>query len=133
MKKKTIEIATVREIAQVCDFKDVIRALEYHYRDYPRLRGKYGKMVFNRFKNAPKRKHRDSIERIILRYAIFITLDKKDERDAYYSVSTNKFSLSFRLWNEIANIPIAHETLKSYSFEEILAHLIWEVTWYGNE
>ena len=44
-----------------------------------------------------------------------------------------KWSVSFMPWNYLASLPITVDALGHYSPEDIIAHFLWEITWYGNE
>lgn len=51
-----------------------------------------------------------------------------------YGIDTtdNKsYGLDFTSWGEWLNIPIADETIDSYEKEELVAHIIWEITAWG--
>jgi hypothetical protein len=94
--------------------------------------------VFTQLKTYPEVKQKNPKERIEIIVggdrAFLPPMDKDGEgRDEMYSCSTNAYSLSFRKWIEVSNILISEETLKHYTAEEMLAHFIWEITWYGPE
>lgn len=120
---------TPRELAQISNWKDVQKSLRFFYG------GKWTKAieVFERIKNAPTVKHKDPAEFLEVYCGGFITLDKEDMEDRSYNIHTNKYSLSFRKWDELSNIPFAEETMRKYRTEDLLAHFIWEITWYGVE
>lgn len=117
---------TPRELAQKVKFRDVYKALHYFYKG----KWSYAEKVFNRIKDAPKKAHRNKAEFIEV---ICINEMEDGEYGSWYQIHTNLFSLSFRKWDEISNIPISDETLKYSKACEVLAQLIYEMTWYGME
>ena len=54
-----------------------------------------------------------------------------EEIPQYYGIATNKYSLMFRRWAELANIKIENATLDNNLREEIVAHFLWEITYSG--
>lgn len=116
---------TMRDIAQTAQWQDVDRAMKYFY---PNDIGNY-KKVFEFIKKTKKKAPKEKMEYIDISTQGSIL---KPE-DIYYRTSTNRYSLSFRAWNEVSNIPIEMSTLDHYMPAEILAHFIWEITFYGNE
>ncbi len=119
------ELMTIREIAQLVKWKQVKRAIKYFY---PDDKNDY-EGLFKKIQGMRKRKQKDSEERI----EIYAVGELESPKERYYSIFTNKYSLSFRGWNEIANVPIAETTLEHYELQDILAHFIWEITFYGTE
>jgi len=118
---------TIREIIQRVKFSDVEKAIKYYY---PLDKNKY-KPVFNCLKNVKNKKHKDSKE--IIEIVIGGRLYAEADWGEFYVVHTNKYSLSFRKWAEVANITISEKTLDSFKYAEIVAHVIWEITYYGTE
>lgn len=120
---------TVKELAQKTKWSEVRRAIKYHY---PTDKNDYTE-VFEWLKTARKGKI-ESGEVI----EIYCAGDILDEGERYYGIHTKKptdpayWSLSFRSWNELAHLPIAEETIQNNTNAEILAHFIWEITYYGN-
>ncbi len=113
---------TIREIVKLVEWNDVERAIKYFY---PDDKNKY-KPVFEKLKTIRARKHKNPKE--------FIEMNAYFEDGlGYYHVATNEYSMSFRKWAELANIPIAEDVLKHMTFEAIVAHFIWEITFYGTE
>ena len=116
---------TIRDLAIKTAWKDVEPAIRYHY---PTDKNNY--LTLYRFLKAIRtRKHKDAREFLEL----YLCPESKLNEHAYYGIHTNKYSLSFRDWSECANIPIAKTTLERYTPEDILAHFIWEITFYGSE
>ncbi len=143
---KTIKL-TIRELIPLTTFKNVSRALKYHYpvdhNNYEKLFYRLGKM--QKFKVKPD-EFLEIYGGIPPYYLEDNNLDKfikdiKDEmNDTGYGINILKpkdklihWSMSFVPWKKLANMPISHDTLCHYSFEDIIAHFIWEITFYGNE
>ena len=124
-------ILTPRDIAQHCKWEVVQKYLRFFYG----RKWNGAEEVFDRIKNAPKKKHKDPEEFLVISYSTDILEAKTEGFDinGFYDIATNKYSLSFRKWNEISNIPISDTAINSFAIEAILAHLIYEMTWYGTE
>lgn len=119
-----IKNQTPKEIANLIEWKIVYRALSYHY-------GKKWKQlepVFKHLKTIKVLPRKDKGEFLEVKCGGFI-----GEEDRFYSIHTNKYSLSFRKWGQTANIPFDEETLRRYKPEELMAHYLYEITWYGTE
>lgn len=134
---------TVSDLAKMIEWKDVRKAWLYHYSQYQPNKLK---KVFIGIQGYPKRKQKDADERLEVRVTGDRDWDnglvskeqaKKDFKyfgfDEGYGCSTNKFSLSFRKWKEVSNLLVSDETIKNNTVPEIIAHFIWEITWYGME
>ncbi|MCK4686603.1 MAG: hypothetical protein KAT66_00575 [Candidatus Lokiarchaeota archaeon] len=127
-------VITIREIAKGLEWKDVKRSIKYYY---PKDRNDY-ESLFEAIKKYRKRKSKYSKEVIEIDVYNQANVDKihsieADIEESYYYIGTNLYSMSFRLWRELANIPISKETLEHYLYKEILAHFIWEITFWGTE
>lgn len=121
-----IKKITIITLAKSSDWIRVKKALRYHY---PKQKGNY-EPVYNKLLKLREEKQKcpgEELE-IACNKDIFGDLD-----DSFYSVHTNRYSLSFRKWREVSSIPISEDTLNHYKIEEILAHFIWEITFYGDE
>lgn len=128
---------TMRDLAQVANTKRLREALQYYYgRKWSQLLP-----VLKRLREAPKRKV-DGTETIHIEVGGFpderFTKPLKDRWESYHidtrkTGSDERWSLSFRAWNTLSNLPISQETLDHYTLEEMLAHFIYEITWYGTE
>lgn len=130
MKKYIVDEPTILQLLPYVKWEDVKRAIKYYY---PKDKNDYSKL-FKNLKKIRKRKHKDPKERIEID-ACNDAIWFKDENmwDEWYSISTNKYSMCFRLWHVLVNIPVSKETIKHYTFTDIVAHFIWEITFYGNE
>lgn len=119
---------TILDIAKVIEWKDIKRSIKHYY---PTDKNDYSEL-FEDLKKYRKRKHTDKDEFITVFVSGFV--DRVEEGDGNnYGIATNKYSMSFRSWKTLANIPIHKNTLKHYLYKDILAHFIWEITFYGNE
>lgn len=112
----------LKELARKCKWKDVQKAILYWYPDQKRQIEAY-KPVFEKIKKATfkKTKKTEYITIVLTRY----------EDDEWYHAATNLYSLSFRDWKEIANLKIGKQTLSSMRTVDIVAHLLWEITYLG--
>jgi len=115
---------TILDILKQTKWTDIKKAIKYFY---PDDKNNY-KQIYIELKRKQKQQHFRKDEQIKL---IFVR--ENIIGDSFYAISTNKYSLSFRLWSELVNIPISKTTLQHYSNEDIIAHFIWEITFYGTE
>ena len=120
------------DLCNIVSFDDVVKPFEYHYGLSPKGR-KVVEKVFNQIKNFKKRSQKDKEEVIEVMCGGGYFIDEEGKIERFYCIHTNKYSLSFRKWSEVSNILIEKETLRRYKPEDIIAHFIWEVTWYGDE
>lgn len=125
------EKITIRDMILHLEWKHVKRAIKYFY---PTDRNNY-EPVFEQLKTIPKRKYKDPKEFIEVNCIWDLVPENFKEKynETYYRIATNKYSMSFRRWKDLVNIPISEETLKHYTPVDIVAHFIWETTFYGNE
>lgn len=115
------------DIANSVEWKEVLKNMNFFYG------GKWNnyEKVFQQIRKTKKVTHKDEEEVIKIVCGGDWNIRERDER--FLSISTNKYSMSFRPWKHLCNIPIEEETLRRYPPEQILAHFIWEITWFGNE
>lgn len=118
---------TIIDLARAVEWKDVKRTIKYHY---PDDKNNYEKL----FEEIKRYKKRKQYNKEFITVSVCGMVDVLEEaEDNYYSIQTDKFSLSFRSWKVLARMPIAQNTLDHYLYEDILAHFIWEITFYGDE
>ena len=113
-------------IIKLVEWKDIKKSLMYHYNYGCRNKNLLGyEKVFNIVKKYKKSKpeYPDEVIKISACY--------EEETNSWYDIYTNKYSLSFRSWKKLANIPISKETLDHYIYEDIIAHFLWEITYNG--
>ncbi len=129
-----MENKSIRDIIKFCKWEDVKKSLCYYYK-YTNKQAESYKSVFEAIgkyrKYSYKNNENEYIEICIGGFReLFIDEDGLDE---FYNCSTDKYSLSFRSWKKVANLPIKNETINHYLYHEIIAHFIWEITFYGTE
>lgn len=117
---------TIRDIAKQVKWKDVELAIRYLY---PDDKNNY-KPVFDFLQKVGKSTPKVKDEFI---HVEVVGVDDLNPEGEYYSVSTNLYSMSFRKWRELSNIPLEPAMLKYRVNYEIIAHFIWEITFYGTE
>lgn len=140
---------TIRNLIKYTKWSEVKRAIRYHY---PKDKNDYSKL-FIKLGNMPKVKTKPGEELEVYGgldlsqtyYQEPKNLDKfladilTGMEEIYYSIHVKDqseygaYSMSFVKWRYLANLPIAPDTLKHYTFTDIVAHFIWEITFYGNE
>jgi len=117
------------DLAKLVKWEDVKRAIKYFY---PDDKNNY-EDVFNKIRNyKPVKTNKREFLKI---WVWHIVKDEpiSDIEDIYYDVCTNKYSLSFRDWNEVVSLQIEKSTLRHLIPADIIAHIIWEITFYGDE
>lgn len=125
MEKRTI---TMLDIIKLTDWKEVKKSYKYFY-GRKEVNPDTMEKIFNLLKTFKKRKHIDEDEEIEI-YVGGIPIDESED-ERWYDVHTNKYSLSFRKWRELVNIPISENTIRTNKFPEIITHFLWEITFYG--
>jgi len=128
---------TILDIVKKLEWEDVKRAIKYFY---PIDKNNYESLFYElrKYRKQPVKDKNEVIKITCFKLSGY-ALKQKDpikemlEMDDFYSISTNKFSISFRKWRELVNLPISEDTLNHYKFVDIIAMFIWEITFYGNE
>lgn len=123
------------DISQIIKWREVKRALKYHYKGD---KNNY-EPVFLGIQQYKPRKLPDKCELEI--YSINDPWDGKLPLECYYYIRLFNpedaegipYSLSFQPWKLLASYPIKKETLHHYTYPDIIAHFIWEITFFGNE
>jgi len=129
--QKGQRILRVTDIVKQVEWKDVKKALRYFY---PTDKNDYEQLFYKiqRFRSRDV----DPDDHLIVNIG---GTDKGVDpfngniTNGFYSTYTTKYSCSFRNPRELANLRISDETLSHYRFEEIIAHFLWEVTFFGDE
>lgn len=136
-----IKDLTIKQIAKLVKVEDVASSLEYHYPHLKLPKG-FAKSMLKRFTTAPWKKPKDLKERLEVYGS---NTNWGDEIDCFYGIHTiildtmeswgkpKSWSLSFRPWNELINMKVYDGTFEHYALDDIIAHFIYEITWYGPE
>jgi hypothetical protein len=123
---------TILDIIKIAKWKNVEKAIKFYY---PDDKNDY-LPIFKKIQKFPKEDQKIKNERIKLTCKDCLIEEDPFEKlygEQYYRMFTNKYSLSLRPWKEISNIIISEDTLNHYRFDDIIAHFIWEITFYGDE
>ena len=149
---------TVQDLMKRVKWVEVKKALDYHYPEITGHRNNY-KPVFEhlqKIKRSPQRKgtffvtggiHKAFFERpvhpanekFINDFLNEQIKEKESITETYYKalivdlLPPVKWSCSFVPWKRMVNLPVNLDTLSHYTFEEIIAHFLWEITFYGLE
>ena len=138
---------TIIDAVKLVKWKDVKRSIKYHYvgdkNDYEKLFYKLGKMKKVKVKKGESLEVQGGID---LDSEWGRKYGEKHLEDMitgveqeYYGIHINKvnskdsYSLSFVKWNYLASLPILPDTVNHYNLVDIIAHFIWEITFYGTE
>lgn len=128
-----------RELAPYLKWKQIEEALTYHY---PGFKWHKYLRILLRIHNAPK-KHVKENERLEV-YSFNTFMEKEKELESGYGIhiiETDKmefgkpksWSMSFVNWDTLINTRFTDSNFEHYSAAELMAHFIWELTWYGDE
>lgn len=145
MKKRLPWINTTdispREIASQIEWKDVYSALKYHY---PQYNWKNHEKAFYRIKDAPKKRPVPGEKLEVYAFNTFYIPDKDlDSRYGIHIIEPNnidpitnrpkEWGMSFRNWDRMINTKFVDYCFLRYTLVDLMAHFIYELTWYGNE
>lgn len=125
---------SIKDLCQITEFEDIQRAVKYHY---PTDDNNYTSCY--EYIKSVKTKEIFPDEELILSVDRFDweDIDSELDNDEYYSIHTiengETFAVSFRPWEDLASIAISEEALRNNTYAEILAHFIWEITFYGDQ
>lgn len=141
----------IREIIKLVKWKDVKRAIKFHYptdkNDYEGLFYDLAKMPKVKVKNNEYLNIQGGFDiksEWFKKYGkkYLEDLAKGDEK-TYYKIDMKiipplqnnhiYYSISFIPWKKLVNMKINPDTLLNFTLEDIIAHFIWEITYYGNE
>lgn len=125
------EIETVRfaTIVASVDFDKVFDIIATQYPDQADGREKYNE-VFNRIHSMTPLKH--NLTDIIINIEK-VTEDDKTWYDVHGKVHNKpyRYSIEFDPWINWISYFVSQTTLDSLTYEEIVAHCLWEMTYYG--
>ena len=121
---------TIKELAKITPYKDIEPILKkMHGRVYKSTFAQY-KKIFDSIQEMEWTGKVNKEERI----KCWCPMDFFEETlDQYYSIATNKYSMSFRPWAEMANMKVENIVLDYVLKEQILACFLYEITYYGYE
>lgn len=138
-----IDRPTVKALIQHVDFKDVYRSLRYHYADVPAESKDDYKHVYQAIKESPEL-DMPGMELVITTGGRFIGEDNsvgcqsEEDLEGWYDVSSTNdsdpgvsYAVDFMPWDQVANMIVSKDTLEHYPVTDIIAHILWEVTFYG--
>lgn len=133
---KEVKLRTPIELASRTTWEQVKRSLKFWY---PTLKNPdVYQRVFTRILKGKKRRH--PTEKLVLSFGKFWDgYNYKSKEPRYPKLHIKKpgeeltYSCSFVPWNRIFNLPFTEESFEYNSTEDLLAHIIWEVTFYGFE
>lgn len=148
----------IRDIVHFVKWADVKKAIKYYY---PHDKNNY-EPLFYALGKMPKVKTKAG-ERLHVRGGLDLSVYESDkqlqkyldeyladlksgEESQYYSIDMitdepepydhgrmKTYGISFIRWKYLASMPIDHETFSYFTMRDIIAHFIWEITFYGDE
>lgn len=137
---------TILDLIKKCPYPDVEKKLKFHYDDYDEVKAEKFCKLYLDLSNM-------TIKNIIdgewyLHIAAFrveedadyvVNVFDENDKELYFDVSVYQkgddllYSIASSPHEEFLQYIIAEDTLKKYTPESILAHALWELTWYGYE
>ncbi len=134
---------TIRDLLKITSFDEVKEKIFLHYGD--NNLSKYGQL-YNELKNiSPVNDLKENVYIYITAYIeneeedIPVKEFNEDDISLYYDVSAYEsydktvYSIASSSYSNLVEYNIDNSTLKLYSYPTILAHCLWEVTFYGFE
>lgn len=125
-----INMTTILDLLKKVDFKDVERDIKHMYPETPDKALKLYKKVFNVLLKKKKTKVKDNEDKLQIGTYSFI---EEGKIIYYYDIYSSKYSLSFRKWGELVNLPINEDMLRYLFPSNIITLFLWEITFYGFE
>lgn len=123
---------TIRDLLGIVDFSDVERIVKcvYYYKDDEKMNVDAYRNVFEKLKTYDKVVP-DVGDRISIKASPLV-----DDEKRWYNVSLIKedgvdYAIDFTDWKELVDIPISVPTIEHYTSEDIVAHFLWEITFFG--
>lgn len=133
---------TIRDMVKITEWKDVQRAMKYWYPNTKKGTMQRYEEIFNWLRTIPRRTPKDKAD--FLEFSLddelfwaVATAEKnkieiaKDDYRQFYHINSTKYSLSFRSWASVANLEILPEHRRNIPRAEMIAHFLWEITFYG--
>lgn len=135
---------TILDLIKKCPYQDVEKKLKYHYDDvktkkFCKLYLDLSNMTINNvidedwyLRIAACRVEDDGTDYVV-------NVFDENDKDLYFGVSVYQkgneklYSIASSPHEEFLQYIIDEDTLKKYTPESILAHALWELTWYGYE
>ena len=144
---------TIRDIVKLVKWKEVKRALKFHY---PFVKSDYESLFVHLLKMPKTKVKPNEYLNVFGGFDIktewfekhgkeYLEDLAKGEEKTYYDIDMkiipapnqkdrhDCYGISFIPWKRLANTKINPDTLYHYTLEDIIAHFIWEITFYGNE
>lgn len=122
---------TIKDIIEYVSIEELNRSLKYFY---PKDKNNYND-VYNKIKAMNRCNGFDG--EVTLKIRRDFLDDEKGLDCESFSIGLKEndieYSSSFLPWTTFANTPIAQEVLDSNTYSDILAHFIWDITFFGDE
>src|SRR5581483_5796854 len=132
-----------RELAQYVTWKDVKESLRFHYGKAYKWNG--GESILERIKNAPKKRSKSG-QFLEIYAANTVYPNDRDMDESNYGIhliepknidpmtkEPKVWGMSFVNWDRLINTKFLQGMFRHYTSTDLMAHFIWELTWYGNE
>lgn len=122
---------TFKDLIILSEWKDVERAMLYYYPDQKYNIPRY-KEIFEEFKTMEpgELKNRQNEGRLTVSVVTDI-LDPEENIQSYNVTLEPYYSIGMMPWRKILGLEVSEEAQKSFTREEIVAHVLWDFTFYG--
>jgi hypothetical protein len=139
---------TIKDLLNIVKWKDVKRSLKYHY---PTDKNNYEKLFYELGKRKKVTVEKGDFLEVYALWDIddpeneeytkkYLQEVKNGEEFNYYGIhllslhsGVEKYSVMFIPWSKMISYPIHPKTLYHLTFIDIVAHFLWEITYFGNE
>lgn len=140
---------TILDLIKKCPFSDVEKKLKYHYDDYDEVKAEKFRKLYMDLSNKTIKNIIDG-EWYLCITARRIQDDEngidpavpefdENDKELYFDVSAYQkgndrlYSIVSSLHEDFLQFIIDEDTLKKYTPATLLAHALWELTWFGYE
>ena len=131
---------TFQDVVKASDWKGVEKAMLYYYPDQKKALKRY-KEIFKEFQTKKAKTDKPlEIELSLVSDVLTADIEERKIPQQYVNVSGRKkrgkyakvnYGIEFTPWSEILAYPVSRLTQEHYTREEIVAHMLWEITFVG--
>lgn len=140
---------TILDLIRKCPFSDVEKKLKYHYDDYDEVKAEKFRKLYSDLSNKTIKNIIDGEWYLCITARIMqddengidpaVQEFDENDKELYFDVSAYQkgddllYSIVSTLHEDFLQFIIDEDTLKKYTPATLLAHALWELTWFGYE
>lgn len=140
---------TILDLIRKCPFSDVETKLKYHYDDYDEVKAEKFRKLYSDLSNKTIKNIIDGEWYLCITARIMqddengidpaVQEFDENDKELYFDVSAYQkgddrlYSIVSTLHEDFLQFIIDEDTLKKYTPATLLAHALWELTWFGYE